>query len=67
MVLAQEEQETSESLEPACRIYSQSLVIIQAVDLLQHGYLRPGRFTETLDVPDDLHGHAFPSVEHSGA
>lgn len=67
MLLAQREEGSSESLGSACSIYSQSAVVIQAVDLLQHSDLRLGRLPETLHVADDLHGHAFPSVEHGGA
>lgn len=47
----------------AAAAHSQSLIIIQAVDLLQHCDLRPRHFTETVNVLHNLHGYTLISVD----
>lgn len=42
--------------------HSQFVVVVQAVDLLQHCDLRLGHLGETVEVAADLHGHVLPSV-----
>lgn len=44
------------------QLSSQSFVVVQVVDLLQHCDLRLGHFTETLDVLHDLHSYMLISV-----
>ena len=46
------------------QLHSQYIVIIQAVDLLQHCDLRSSYFTETLKVPHNLHSYMLLS-EHT--
>lgn len=49
----------------SCKLHLQSVIIIQAVDFLQHSDLRPRYFTETLDVPHYLHSYVLISVEQT--
>lgn len=49
----------------SCKLHLQSVIIIQAVDFLQHSDLRPRYFTETLNVPHYLHSYTLISVEQT--
>lgn len=49
----------------SCKLHLQSVIIIQAVDFLQHSDLRPRYFTETLNVPHYLHSYVLISVEQT--
>lgn len=49
----------------SCKLHLQSVIIIQAVDFLQHSDFRPRYFTETLNVPHYLHSYVLISVEQT--